>query len=366
MTTLSESQTTWQDRTAPLFSLLGGLLIVASFVIGAAVLAPTAGEYYGGHAKAARDAAAAGSQLLAQLQVLTVTPRWLTPLTFLGVASFMIGIALLFSTIPNTLRNRAQIMSLCFPQITRLNSEQATVQKDEPARFPFRMIQGMMPAWPAIAVIGWMMVLVALLVAALVLSPARATFLSDTKAVREGALVGSALVRANVSSHVLETWIPQFKFLGLGLGLMAIVMALGTIAKTLRRMGFVLSSHIPEGLRPQMPPIPRRVRVFQLSTVMGVMILMAALVVGLVLATGVVPTYWNHTISDTLNNAEVGSTLLAQLGMVSSFHFWLDPLRMVGMAALFTGITVALTVIVKTLRIQERLLAGFYNAVTSG
>lgn len=365
MATLRTTHASWQDRIAPLFSILGGLLIIASFLIGAVVLAPTAAQYFGENAKAARDAAGAGSALMAQLQLLQMTPRWLEPLTFLGVASFMIGIALLFSTIPGALRKRAKIMSLCFPQITRLGAEQAPVQKDDPPGVPFSVIEGMMAAWPILAAMGWMIVQASVIIAALALSPAQAAFFSQAKAVREGAEVGSALVDANVLAHAVETWLPQFKFLGLGLGLMALVMALGTIAKKLRRMGFVLSSHIPNGLRLEMPPIPKRVRVFQLSTAMGVMILMAALMVGVVLAVGVVPSYWNNSIAETLNVAEPGSQLLSQLAVVASFQYWLNPLRMVGMAFLFTAITLALTVIVNTLRIQGTLLTSFYETVTN-
>lgn len=351
----------WQMRVFPIFFLLGWVLIGLSFIIGAFVLAPTAARYFGGNAKAVRDAAEAGSTLLAQLQLLQVTPRWLEPLTFLGVASFMLGIALEFSTIPAILKNRGQVMSLCFPVISRLRAEKSPMPAEQKAPFPFRMIEAMMPAYPLIAVMGWGIVLVSFLIGALVLSPAQATFFSDAKAVREGAAAGSLFVQANVARHVIETWVPQFKFFGLGLGLLSIVMALGTIAKRLRRMGFTLSSHIPASLKPQMPPIPRRVRVFQLSAVMGVMILAAALVIGIVLAKGVVPAYWNHSIANELNPAQPGSALLAQLAVVASFAKWLNPLRMVGMAFLFTAITIALTVIIGTLRQQARLLVKFYQ-----
>lgn len=232
---------------------------------------------------------------------------------------------------------------------------------EERVPFPFSMIEGMMPLYPVIAVMGWGFVLISLLIGVFSLSPAQSNFFSDAKAVRETAAAGSAFVEANLSSHVVEAWVPQFKFLGLGLGLMAITMALGTIAKRLRRMGAVISGHIREQLRPQMPPVPRRVRVFQLSTVMGVMLLAAALVIGIVLATGVVPEYWNHSIANELNAAQPGSELLSQLGTVSSFAQWLNPLRMIGMAFLFSGITIALTVIIGTLKTQARLLIGFYN-----
>ena len=236
---------------------------------------------------------------------------------------------------------------------------------EERSPFPFNMIEGMMPMFPLIAVMGWMIVLIAFANGVTALASSQATFFSDAKAVREGAAAGSAFVQANVDSHVIETWVPQFKFLGLGLGLMAITMALGTIAKRLRRMGQVISSHLPADLRPPMPPIPTRVRVFQLSTLMGVMILLAALIIGIVLATGVVPSYWNHSIANELDPAEPGSALLAQLGVVSSFADWLNPLRLVGMAFLFTAITLALTVIIGTLRMQAGVLVNFYQRASS-
>ena len=233
------------------------------------------------------------------------------------------------------------------------------------SKFPFSMVEKMMPSYGRIAVMGWMIVLVALLVGLFMLSPAQATFFSDAKAVREGAAVGSAFVNANVSRHVIEAWVPQFKFFGLGLGLMSIVMALGIIALKLREMGMVITSHIPVDKRPVMPAPPKAVRIFQLSTLMGVMILMLILIYGIVLATGVVPAYWNHTIAAELNSAAVGSLLLTQLGVVASFAKWLNPLRLFGMAFLFTGITLALTVIIGTLRLQAGLMVKFYQQVTS-
>jgi hypothetical protein len=237
---------------------------------------------------------------------------------------------------------------------------------EEKAPFPFSMIEGMMPLYPWIAIMGWGFVLVALLIGIFSLSPAVSTFFSDSKAVREAAEAGSAFVNANVTAHVIESWVPQLKFVGLGLGLLAITMALGTIAKRLRGMGWVITGHIREDLRPKMPAIPRRVRYFQFSALMGVMVLVVALIIGIVLGVTVVPDYWSNSIANQLNPAQPGSALLQQLETVSSFAKWLNPLRMVGMAFLFTGITLALTVIIGTLRGQAQLLIGFFNRATSG
>ena len=232
------------------------------------------------------------------------------------------------------------------------------MMQEQKSSFPFSMVERMMPWYPGIAVMGWAFVLIAFLLALFVLSPSQASFFSDAKAVREGAGVGSAFVNANFGSHVLEAWLPQLKFFGLGLGLLAIVMALGTIAKRLRSMGMVIFSQLPEKMRPAVPPPPKRIRLFQLSALMGIMVLMIVLIVGIILAVSVVSGYWNNSIVNDLNPAQPGSALLSQLSVISSYAFWLNPLRMIGMAFLFTAITVALTVIIGTLRMQTKLLGG--------
>ncbi len=123
MDTLQGPSKSWQLSVYPIFTLLGWVLIGLSLIIGLFVLTPTAISYWGGNAKAVRDAAEAGSVLIGQLNTLAATPRWLEPLTFLGVASFMLGIALEFSAIPNILKNRGQVMSICFPQIVQNPAE---------------------------------------------------------------------------------------------------------------------------------------------------------------------------------------------------------------------------------------------------
>jgi hypothetical protein len=231
--------------------------------------------------------------------------------------------------------------------------------QEKKSPFPFNMIEAMMPMYPLIAVMGWSFVLLALLVGVFVLGPAQATFFSDAKLIREGAAAGSAFVQANVLIHSIEAWVPQLKFLGLGLGLLAITMALGVIAYRLRDMGAAIFNQIPADVRPAMPAKPRSVRLFQLSAIMGVMILLIVLIIGIVLATGIVPSYWNQSIANELNPAQPGSALFTQLAVVSSYSFWLNPLRLTGMAFLFTAIILALTVVIGTLRLQNKVLGGF-------
>ncbi len=111
----------WQMKAFPLFTLMGWAFILTAFLVGLFVMMPTAASYWGGNAKALRDTAEIGSALLSQLGTLTTTPRWLEPLAFLGVASFMVGIALEFSTIPALLNNRGKLMSACFPYLKKEN-----------------------------------------------------------------------------------------------------------------------------------------------------------------------------------------------------------------------------------------------------
>jgi hypothetical protein len=105
----------WQLKVFPFFTLLGWLFISAALIVGLFVLTPTTVDYLSGNSKAVRDAAEFGTPLLAQLKTITTIPRWLEPLAFLGVASFMVGIALEFSSIPAILQNRGEVMKVCFP-----------------------------------------------------------------------------------------------------------------------------------------------------------------------------------------------------------------------------------------------------------
>ncbi|MCH8907839.1 MAG: hypothetical protein IH840_12185 [Candidatus Heimdallarchaeota archaeon] len=225
----------------------------------------------------------------------------------------------------------------------------AKVEPDPKPSFPFSMVESMMPMYPLIALMGWMLVVISFVIGFTTLSSAVTEWFSEVKADREAS---TALNDAQTTIHVIETWLPNLKFLGLGLGLLAINMALGTIAKKLRHMGKVISYHIEESQRQKMPEIPNRVRLFQGSAMMGIMILMATLIIGLVLAFGTVTDYYE---SDTQAGHNL-DTDTSDLGTIAAIPHWLGPLRMMGMAFLFAGITIALTVIIGTLKYQEDML----------
>ena len=97
---------------------------------------------------------------------------------------------------------------------------------------------------------------------------------------------------------------------------------------------------------------PMTARLFPMVMMMGMMILMAALVIGIVLAT-LTYDYWNHSIAAQLNPSPGG--LLADLGTINAVQLWLEPFKFVGLARA-TGIGLALATIVRVLRWQSSRL----------
>ena len=106
-------------KLSPLVTLMGWFLIGFSILVAVLVLAPTGAEYWGESAKATRDAAAAGSALLGQLATLAWWPKLLLPLEILGIASFMLGIALQFAAIPGILDRRIEVLKQALPLMGR-------------------------------------------------------------------------------------------------------------------------------------------------------------------------------------------------------------------------------------------------------
>ncbi|MDA1215702.1 MAG: hypothetical protein O2812_02375 [Chloroflexi bacterium] len=73
------------------------------------------GEYWS-ETKAARDSAAAGSDLLSTGGTIVAVATWLEPLKFVGVAFFFAGIAFALSGIVPRVQARAQAMATAIEQ----------------------------------------------------------------------------------------------------------------------------------------------------------------------------------------------------------------------------------------------------------
>jgi len=111
--------------------------------------------------------------------------------------------------------------------------------------------------------------------------------------------------------------VPSFKFVGLGIMLGAITMALGMIIQNLRELGKNVRANWPAQLNPGLPEKPLAAKMFPMIMMMGWMILIVGLIWALGL-NGTVTSYWNHSIANELNLAEPGSTLLNQLGTITA------------------------------------------------
>ena len=106
-------------RVRLVYALLGaGLMIeMAALAVGIA-LGGLSGEYWG-TAKLARDSAAAGSDLLAQIGSVSAVSMWLEPFKFVGVALFFAGIVTALASIVPRIRLRAAALATVLPIATQ-------------------------------------------------------------------------------------------------------------------------------------------------------------------------------------------------------------------------------------------------------
>ena len=126
----------------------------------------------------------------------------------------------------------------------------------------------MMKRYQLFAWMGLIIVLIAFLVS-LAAANANAIFFSASKVTREAAEAGSVLVAANVLRHSIPTWVPSFKFLGLGIMLGAITVALGLIARTLHDLDKDVTAKWPADLNPGVPTKPPAAKFFPMLMMHG-------------------------------------------------------------------------------------------------
>ena len=106
-------------RVGLVYALIGTALMIemAALVVGG-VLGVISGEYWSA-TKAARDSAAAGTDLLAQIGRVSAVSIWLEPFRFVGVALFFTGIiTALYSIVPR-IRLRAAALATVLPLVVK-------------------------------------------------------------------------------------------------------------------------------------------------------------------------------------------------------------------------------------------------------
>ena len=155
------------------------------------------------------------------------------------------------------------------------------------------------------------------------------------------------ILDARLFVETTKAWLPAFKFLGLGMLLGSITFLLATILGNLRAGGAAVQRSLGAGVKAFKPAIAN---VFPMLMMMGMMILIASFVIGIVNAT-IANDLYSHSIRE-IDSAAAGSELLRELGTVKAITTWLAPFKFVGMALMFSGIAVALLTIVRVLRWQ--------------
>ncbi len=196
--------------------------------------------------------------------------------------------------------------------------------------------------WMPFIGMGFMLVVVAFIIG-LFVSGAAADYFSFSKSVREAAGTGSDLAT--------KVWLSTLKFLGLGMILGGVTFLLATILGALRTGGGRVQEALGVDVKIIKPPMTAQL--FPMAMMMGMMLLIASFIIGIVLAT-LSYDYWNHSIATQLNPST--SNLLADLGTINAVKLWLEPFKFVGMALLLTGIGLALATIVRVLRWQSTRL----------
>ncbi len=224
-----------------------------------------------------------------------------------------------------------------------------------PALLPVRVtgMQSMASKmWIPFIGMGFMIVVAALIIG-IFASVSAADWFSFSKETREAAGAGSSLAIEKAFVESTKAWLPAFKFLGVGMILAGVTFLLATILGALRTGGGRVQEALGESVH--LIKVPMTARLFPMVMMMGLMILIAAVIVGIVDA-AITFDYWNHSIANELDQAVEGSALLNTLSTIRSIDMWLAPLKFVGMASLLSGIGLALATIVQVLRWQSSRL----------
>ena len=211
-----------------------------------------------------------------------------------------------------------------------------------------KFISGMSKMYPLFIAIGVMVVLASVVIG-YQNSQAAAEYFAQPKVIRETTLMAG---RAAIMSTGL--WLPYLKFLGLGLILSGIVMALRVIIDDLQGAGNKVMSNLPEGKRPSPPSAPWYGILMPITMMMGLLIFIAALVVSLDLA-NIASAVFSNPIPD-IDAAVAGSVLLAQVETIHATTAWLVPLKFFGISTEFLAIVMGLSTIIYILSNQTKMI----------
>jgi len=211
-----------------------------------------------------------------------------------------------------------------------------------------KIIGKMAPMFPILIWMGFMIVALAFVIG-LFNSQTATAYFAESKAIRETTLLAE---RAAIESTNL--WLPYLKFLGLGMVLGGIVMALKVILDNLMQAGGKVLANLPADKRPAMPKAPWYGRLMPIVMMLGMLIFVVALIVSLQLASTARAVFANPL--PAIDAAGAGTVLLAQVQNIHATSAWLVPFKFFGIATEFLAITMGLATIAYVLKAQTEML----------
>lgn len=229
--------------------------------------------------------------------------------------------------------------------------------KPTPAKEGVRMSDIAKKIWRPMLAMGVMVLGFALVMG--IISAVRADdFFSLSAATIQSATAGGGVMADRAFYEAVSNgWLPPVLFLGIGFLLSGITFLLATILGTLRDGGRDVQRTVNGESVDLVKPITAKL--FPPVMMMGLMVLMAAVVVGIVLST-LQGDYWANA-GGQVANGPATAALASDLGSIKSVQAWLQPLNFVGMGLILTGIILALATIVKALRFQAGRVIQMYE-----
>jgi hypothetical protein len=211
-----------------------------------------------------------------------------------------------------------------------------------------KMIGKMAKMYPMLIALGFMIVMIAFVIGYLN-SQTAAAYFAESKEVRETTLMAQRAAFASV-----DLWLPYFKFLGLGLILGGIVMALRVIIDNLKGVGVEVLSNLSGEKRPAMPKPPWYGLLMPVVMMLGWVIFIYALVVALQDAALARFIFANPL--PVIDAAGPGSELLTAVRAIHTTSSWLIPFKFFGVATEFLAIAMGLATISNILTAQTGML----------
>jgi hypothetical protein len=210
------------------------------------------------------------------------------------------------------------------------------------------MISNMARIHLVFIVVGFLIVVAALIVGHFN-SQTAAAYFAASKSVRE-----TTLMAQRVAIESTGLWLPYFKFLGIGLLLSGIVMALRVIIDNLKAAGGEVLGKLPTEKRPAFPKPPWFTAWMPILMLLGLAIFVIALLVSLWLA-GIAGQVFAHPLPE-VDAAGAGSALLGQVRTIHTVSAWLVPFKFLGVATEFLAIVLWLATIIFVLEVQTKLM----------